>query len=71
MPLYEYQCKSCNSIFEKMVRWSEADRSPICPTCQSADTHKKITTFAALGGTSGGSFPTGSGGSCGSGGRFS
>lgn len=70
MPLYEYQCKSCSTVFEKMMRWSESDRSPLCPACQSTDTHKKITTFASLGGTSGSSIATSSS-SCGSGGRFS
>jgi putative FmdB family regulatory protein len=69
MPLYEYQCRQCGEEFEKMVRFSEADKNPVCPTCQSPDTRKKISAFASLGSSlSGGSVSTSS---CGSGGGFS
>jgi putative FmdB family regulatory protein len=69
MPLYEYRCKNCGKSFEKMMRWSEADRSPVCPNCQSQDTQKQISTFASLGSSSGSGT---SASSCGSGGgRFS
>jgi putative FmdB family regulatory protein len=47
MPLYEYRCNTCGSSFEKMMRWSESGRVPVCPNCQSDDTSKKITTFAS------------------------
>jgi putative FmdB family regulatory protein len=68
MPLYEYRCNTCGEAFEKMVRWSEADRAPSCPQCQSLDTQKKISTFASPSAGSNSSFSS----SCGSGGgRFS
>lgn len=70
MPLYEYRCTACGQVFEKMMRWSEADRSPVCPNCQSPDTRKQISTFASLG-ASGGIGGGASGSSCGSAGRFS
>jgi putative FmdB family regulatory protein len=69
MPLYEYQCSDCGSEFEKMVRFSEADQAQACPTCRGQNTRKKISAFAALGGTAGSSGSSG-GGSCGSGGGF-
>ncbi len=70
MPLYEYRCKTCGHVFEKMMRWSEADRSPVCPNCQGQDTQKKMSHIASVG--SGASNPSGSGSSsCGSSGRFS
>jgi putative FmdB family regulatory protein len=69
MPLYEYRCKACGEVFEKMVRWSEADRSPVCPNCQSPDTQKKMSHIASFGSTT--SVSSGSTSSCGSGGRFS
>ena len=49
MPLYEYHCQFCGEEFEKMMRMSEADQKPECPHCQSSDTHKKISVFAARG----------------------
>ncbi len=70
MPLYEYRCKACGEVFEKMVRWSEADRSPACPNCQSQETQKKVSHIAALGSSANSSASYNS--SCGSsGGRFS
>lgn len=69
MPLYEYRCNACGQVFEKMMRWSEADRTPLCPHCQSQDTKKKVSAFASLGGTSAASSSSSS--SCGSSGRFS
>ena len=70
MPIYEYQCSDCGQPFEKMVRFSEASQNPPCPTCQSQNTRKQLSTFAALGSSSGGSSLS-SGGSCGSSGGFS
>jgi putative FmdB family regulatory protein len=70
MPLYEYQCHDCGDEFEKMVRFSEADQAQACPACQSRNTKKKISVFAALGGSSRQSAAS-SGSSCGSSGGFS
>ncbi len=69
MPLYEYRCKACGHVFEKMVRWSESDRAPVCPNCNGQETQKQISSFASSGSSSG-SFGSG-GSSCGSSGRFS
>ncbi len=70
MPLYEYHCNECGEEFEKMVRFSEANQSPVCPVCQSEDTRKKISAIAARGNPLGG-VSLSSGGSCGSRGGFS
>jgi putative FmdB family regulatory protein len=70
MPVYEYHCNQCGEAFEKMVRFSEADRAPVCPKCGAPDTRKKISTVASLG-----NFSSSGGGSigsnCGSQGGFS
>ncbi|HEX9012325.1 MAG TPA: zinc ribbon domain-containing protein [Anaerolineaceae bacterium] len=71
MPIYEYRCNTCGAVFEKIMRWSEADRAPACPNCLGTDTHKKVTTFASLGGTSGGGSYSTASSSCGSSGHFS
>jgi len=47
MPLYVYQCETCNTSFEKLVRFSQADQPQACPKCQSQDTHKQITAAAS------------------------
>jgi putative FmdB family regulatory protein len=68
MPLYEYRCKTCGQVFEKMMRWSEADHAPACPHCQSGETQKKVSTFASMNSGSLGSSSASS--SCGSSGGF-
>jgi putative FmdB family regulatory protein len=68
MPLYEYRCKTCGEVFEKMVRWTEAERTPVCPHCQSQNTQKKISFIASMGSSDSGSSVTSS--SCGSSGPF-
>jgi putative FmdB family regulatory protein len=70
MPLYEYQRNECGEEFEKMVRFSEANQSPSCPSCQSQDTRKKISTIASRGNSLSGAGVS-AGSSCGSRGGFS
>jgi|WetSurMetagenome_2_1015567.scaffolds.fasta_scaffold539536_1 putative FmdB family regulatory protein len=74
MPLYEYHCNDCGEDFDKMVRFSEADRTQACPKCESQETHKKISVAASFGSfgsslSSAGSSSSSS--SCGSRGGFS
>jgi putative FmdB family regulatory protein len=69
MPLYEYVCKACGQEFEKMVRITEADTLPECPTCQSRRTQKRLSTFATRGSSQSGSSTAGAS-SCNSSGRF-
>ena len=66
MPLYEYVCKECGSEFEKMVRISQLDISPVCPSCGSDQTQKQISNFASrlVGQTAGASASTSSASSC-------
>jgi putative FmdB family regulatory protein len=68
MPIYEYVCEACGQEFEKMVRFSEADLAPKCPTCGSDETHKQISRVASGFGGSGNDFSSSS--SCSGGGRF-
>jgi putative FmdB family regulatory protein len=67
MPIYEYQCNHCGEEFEKLVRLSEADTKPECPTCHSNKTQKRMSTFASHGFAK----VAGSNSGCGSSGGFS
>jgi putative FmdB family regulatory protein len=49
MPIYEYQCNQCEQAFEMVRRFSEADLSPTCPQCESANTQRKLSKVAAFG----------------------
>jgi putative FmdB family regulatory protein len=62
MPLYEYRCDACGRTFEELRPSSEADAAISCPSCESNRTGRKLSSFAASGGSS--SSPKG-GGACG------
>ncbi len=52
MPLYEYVCNDCGQPFEKMMRFSELNQTPSCPTCAGINTSKQISLFASSGSSS-------------------
>lgn len=45
MPLYDYQCKQCQAIFEVQATFKEkeAGLEPECPECHSKKTHQLLT----------------------------
>ncbi|HKW99572.1 MAG TPA: zinc ribbon domain-containing protein [Bryobacteraceae bacterium] len=54
MPLYEYRCRKCGKIFEKLRRMQDADRELECPDCRSEEIERLLSKFATGGcGTSG------------------
>jgi putative FmdB family regulatory protein len=64
MPMYEYVCMECESHFEELLRWDEAD--PGCPDCGSERTRRQLSVFAAHGTAKQPSFGgPGAGGCCG------
>ncbi|TSA16547.1 MAG: zinc ribbon domain-containing protein [Betaproteobacteria bacterium] len=54
MPIFEYQCTSCEKEFEMLVRGSSP--APECPDCHSTELHKKLSAFATI--TGGSSTPS-------------
>ncbi|MCD6162560.1 MAG: zinc ribbon domain-containing protein [candidate division Zixibacteria bacterium] len=40
MPIYEYNCKQCNSDFEELVRGNE---ETVCPSCGSSEIEQKLS----------------------------
>lgn len=63
MPFYEYRCNECGEAFEMMMRFSESDRIPACPKCESQNTQKKLSRVASFG--TGSSDSAGASSSCG------
>lgn len=51
MPLFEYQCTECGSVFEQLVRATQQSQEVICPACKSTTTQKLLSGFAVSGGT--------------------
>jgi len=45
MPIYDFQCKQCNEVFEvrATIHQKEAGLTPECPNCDSLDVRQLIT----------------------------
>jgi len=59
MPIYEYHCPRCGSNFEKLVT---AQTSVTCPSCESEEVTRTMSTFGLKVGTA---FVPATGGGCG------
>jgi putative FmdB family regulatory protein len=46
MPLYEYECRSCHTQFELLVREATV---MACPSCKSDELEKQLSVFAVGG----------------------
>lgn len=65
MPVFDYECKNCNKVFEELVMSSSTPDSEIeCPDCGAHQSVRRMSA-PAIGGFSSGS-SVGSSASCGS-----
>lgn len=39
VPLYDYQCNSCDSVFERLVPLDRCDETQECPQCHKESRH--------------------------------
>lgn len=46
MPVYDYQCQNCNTVFEVRATFKEKEQGlkPKCPQCQSKKTRQVLTS---------------------------
>jgi putative FmdB family regulatory protein len=44
MPIYEYECRTCSTSFELLMR---SDTKVACPSCESTHVVRKLSMFAA------------------------
>ena len=47
MPIYEFKCKTCDNRFETMRSISQMNAPAPCPACQSSETMRLLSLFAA------------------------
>lgn len=50
MPIYEFQCKSCDHCFERLVFTADEAGSVKCPKCDGGQVEKLMSCANALGG---------------------
>ena len=46
MPIYEYKCAKCNSVFEALVK-SASEKPDACPKCGGKKLEKQLSAFSA------------------------
>jgi putative FmdB family regulatory protein len=63
MPLYEYECKTCDQTVEVLVRSSS--EKPACPTCGEVELEKVFSVPSSPSIRDGASLPVSAGESCG------
>ncbi|HDQ00214.1 MAG TPA: zinc ribbon domain-containing protein [bacterium] len=52
MPIYEFYCKPCNTIYQFFSRSVTIEKIPGCPVCDNPKLDRAMSVFAALSGTS-------------------
>ncbi|OGR08053.1 MAG: hypothetical protein A2511_17680 [Deltaproteobacteria bacterium RIFOXYD12_FULL_50_9] len=43
MPIYEYQCLDCKTVFEKILSFTGSSETILCNRCGSGNIQKKIS----------------------------
>lgn len=45
MPIYEFECKKCSYVFERLMKIEDGYEDLACPTCGEKDPKKLVTAF--------------------------
>jgi putative FmdB family regulatory protein len=53
MPIFEYKCDDCGTLFEKLVRNASQATELVCPSCGEKHLSQQLSTFAARVGNGG------------------
>ena len=48
MPIYEFYCKKCNTIYSFFSRSINTDKTPFCPRCGKVKLERKMSIFAKV-----------------------
>jgi putative FmdB family regulatory protein len=48
MPIYEFACPKCRTIFSFLSKRMKPDRLPVCPKCGNKKMRKQVSGFAML-----------------------
>lgn len=49
MPIYEFFCADCNTVFNFLSRRPNTDKRPECPKCGKPELQKLMSAFATIG----------------------
>ncbi len=48
MPIYEFYCPQCNTIYKFLSRTVNTEKIPYCPTCKNIKLERRVSMFATL-----------------------
>jgi len=49
MPIYEFYCRKCNTLYNFLARSVQPDKRPKCPKCKTVKLDKEVSLFASTG----------------------
>lgn len=52
MPIYEFYCSKCNTIYNFFSKSVNTGKMPFCPTCKNVSLSRQMSVFAAITGKS-------------------
>jgi putative FmdB family regulatory protein len=47
MPIYEYKCRECDTVYDVLHKSSKETNEAVCPKCKSSNSVKLISSFSA------------------------
>ena len=50
MPIYEFYCRKCNTIYNFFSRSVNTEKIPFCPTCKKTKLQRRMSVFAKISG---------------------
>jgi len=48
MPIYEFYCNKCNTIYNFFSKTIDTEKIPSCPKCKKSKLERKISIFASI-----------------------
>jgi putative FmdB family regulatory protein len=48
MPIYEFYCEQCNTVYNFFSRRVNTEKIPICPTCKTVSLKRQMSVFAKI-----------------------
>ncbi|PIE31647.1 hypothetical protein CSA56_17705 [candidate division KSB3 bacterium] len=48
MPIYEFYCENCHTIYNFLSRTVNTEKIPDCPTCQNVRLTRRVSLFATI-----------------------
>lgn len=62
MPFYDYICRECGKVFDRMVSMAHRNEDQVCPACGGTAVRKAVSSFNSAGTTGNSSKESCSGG---------